>query len=92
MNKDNATNTAKVKINALEWYVPHYAPILEEYNKLMNQITKKTPTKLHSPDRSVFMKEVSTQNFRTFGLGTQEGINVPIWTYVVFQQSDRQHD
>ena len=38
------------------------------------------------------MKEVKTQNFWTFELGTQEGINVPIWIYVVFQQSDRQHN
>ena len=38
------------------------------------------------------MKEVNTQNFWTFELGTQEGINVPIWTFVGFQQSDRQHD
>ena len=36
------------------------------------------------------MKEVISQIFRTFGIGTQEGINVPIWIYVVFQQSDRQ--
>ena len=38
------------------------------------------------------MKEVNTQNFWTFELGTQEGINVPIWVFVVFQQMDRQND
>ena len=38
------------------------------------------------------MKEVNTQNFWTFELGTQEGVNVPIWIYVAFQQHDRQHD
>ena len=38
------------------------------------------------------MKEVITQNFWTFELGTQEGINIPIWTFVGFQQNDRQHD
>ena len=38
------------------------------------------------------MKEVNTQNFWTFDLGTQEGVNVPIWIYVAFQQHDRQHD
>ena len=27
-----------------------------------------------------------------FDLGVGEGIDVPIWIYVVFQQSDRQHD
>ena len=38
------------------------------------------------------MKEVNTQNLWTFELGTQEGINVPIWIFVAFQQNDRQHD
>ena len=36
------------------------------------------------------MKEVNTRNFWTFELGTQEGINVPIWFIVGFQQRDRQ--
>ena len=72
MNNDNATNNAKIKINASEWYVLHYTPSLEEYNKLLNQITKKTPTELHYPEKFVFMKEVNTQNFWTFELGTQE--------------------
>ena len=92
MNKDNAVNNAKIKINALEWYVPHYTPNLDEYTKLQTQIKQKTPTNLHYPERSVFMKEVNTQKFWTFELGTQEGINVPIWVYVVFQQMDRQND
>ena len=92
MNKDNAVNNAKIKINALEWYVPHYTPNLDEYNKIMIQIKHKTPTTLHYPERSVFMKEVNTQNFWTFEMGTKEGINVPIWVYVFFQQMDRQND
>ena len=92
MNKDNAVNNAKIKINALEWYVPHYTPNLEEYGELMTQIKNNTPTPLYYPERSVFLKEVNTQNFWTFELGTQEGVNVPIWIYVVFQQKDRQND
>ena len=58
----------------------------------MNHITNKTPTNLHYPEKSVFMKAVITQNFWTFHLGVQESVNVPIWIYVVFQKSDRQHD
>ena len=92
LNKDNAVNNARIKINALEWYVPHYTSSLDEYTKLQTQITIKTPTNLLYPERSVFMKEVNTQNFWTFELGTQEGINVPIWVYVVFKQLDRQND
>ena len=38
------------------------------------------------------MKEVKTQNLWSFELGSQEGINIPIWNIVAFQQSDRQHD
>ena len=26
LNKDNAIHIGKVKINAIEWYVPHYTP------------------------------------------------------------------
>ena len=92
LNKTNATTNAKIKYNSLEWYVPHYTPSLNEYNKLMIQIRQKTPTNLHYPQRSVFMEEVNTQNFWTFELGIQEGINVPIWVIVVFQQMDRQND
>ena len=58
----------------------------------MNQIKKNTPTLLHYPEKSVFVKEVNTQNFWTFELGTQKGINVPIWIFVACQQSDRQND
>ena len=39
-----------------------------------------------------FLKDVNTQNLCTFELGTHECINVLIWIFVVFQQSERQHD
>ena len=73
-------------------YVPHYTPSLGEYSKILNQIQLKKPTNLHYQEKSVFMKEVNTQNLWTFQLGTQEGVNVPIWVFVAFQQSDRQRD
>ena len=92
LNKNNTTNNAKIKINGIEWYVPHYVPSIDEYNKLIIQIKNKTPTNLHYPEKSVFMKEVNTQNFWIFELGTQEGVNVPIWVFVAFQQLDRQND
>ena len=37
------------------------------------------------------MKEVKTQNFWTFGIGTGEEINRPLWIIVGFQQRDRQN-
>ena len=92
LNKDNAVAKAEIKINALEWYVPHYIPSIDQQNILFKQIKDKTPTQLYYPERSIFMKEVNTQNFWTFELGTQEGINVPIWIIVGCQQMDRQND
>ena len=92
LNKDNAVGNGRVKINSLDWYVPHYSPNLEEYHKLMNQIKKNCPTLLHYPEGSVFMKEVNNRNPWAFELGAQEGINEPIWKFVAFQQNDRQND
>ena len=92
LNKGNAINNAKIKINAIEWYVPHYTPSMQQKSLVSKQIINKTPTEIKYPERSVFMNEVNTQNFWTFELGTQEGINIPIWVFVAFQQNDRQHD
>ena len=92
LNKANAINLGKIKINALEWYVPHYTPSIQQQSILSKQILNKTPTQIQYPERSVFMKEVNTQNFWTFELGTQEDINIPTWIFVAFQQNDRQHD
>ena len=92
LNKDNAINNGKIKINAIEWYVPHYTPSMQQQIILSKQIINKTPTEIKYPERSVFMEEVNTQNFWTLELGTQEGINIPTWIFVVFQQNDRQND
>ena len=92
LNKGNAINIGKIKINAIEWYVPHYTPSIQQQSILSKQVLNKTPTQIQYPERAVFMKEVNTQNFWTFELGTQEGINIPTWIFVGFQQNDRQHD
>ena len=92
MNKSKAINTAKIKINSIDWYVPPCTPSLAQEKNLLDQIVKKMPTELWYIERFAFMKEVNTQNLWTFELGTQEGVNVPIWIIVGFQHSDRQHD
>ena len=92
LNKDNAITLGRIKINAIEWYVPHYTPSIQQQSILSKQIINKTTTEINYPERSVFMKEVNTQNFWTFELGTQEGINIPSWIFVAFQKNDRQHD
>ena len=70
LNRGNAINNGKVKFNAIEWYVPHYTPSIQQQSILSKQILNKTPTQIQYPERSVFMKEVNTQNFWTFELGT----------------------
>ena len=92
LNKDNAINLGRIKINGIEWYVPHYTPSMQQQNILSKQIINKTPTEIKYPERSVSMKEVNTQNFWTFELRTQKGINIPTWIFVAFQQNDRQHN
>ena len=92
LNKGNTINNAKVRINAIEYYVPHYTLSMQQQAILSKLIINKTPTQIHYVERSVFMKEINTQNFWTFELGTQEGINLPTWIFVAFQQNDRQHD
>ena len=92
LNKGNAINKGKIKINAVEWYEPHYTTSMQQQSILSKPILNETPTEIKYPERSVFMKEVNTEIFWTSELGTQEGINIPIWVFVVFQQNDRQHD
>ena len=92
LNKGNAINIGKIKINAIEWYVPRYTPSIQQQSILSKQVLNKTPTQIQYPERYVFMKEVNSQNFWAFELGTQEGINIPTWIFVGFQQNDRQHD
>ena len=92
LNRGNASNNAKVKIDSVDCCVPLYTQSLSQEKKLMDQIVQKMPKELRYIERSVFMKKVNTQNLWTFDLATQEGIIVPIWIIVGFQQSDRQHD
>ena len=92
LNKnDNTVALGKLKINAIEWYVPHYTASMSQQTVLSNRIVSKIPTELHYIERSVFMKELNTQNLWNFELGKQEGMNVPIWITIGFQQRTRQN-
>ena len=42
-------------------------------------------TEFEYPERSVFTKEINTQNFCTFELWTPVGANVPVYIFDVFQ-------
>ena len=58
MNKDDAINNAKIKINSFEWYVPQYTPSLEQESLFMKPIKNKVPTEHYHIERSVFMHEI----------------------------------
>ena len=92
LNKDNAINDARIKICGIHWYVPHYTPSIEQQAILFKQVQSKTPTQLQYSERPIFMNEVNTQNLWNFELGTQEELNVPVWVFVIFKQSARDHD
>ena len=90
MNKNNATNTGEIKNNSIEWYVPHYIPLIPQQASISKQISRKHPTDLQYVERSVFLKEVKTQKLWSFELETQERINIPVWVLITFQQRDGQ--
>ena len=91
LNKHNAVNNVEIEIFIFEWYVPHYTPTIPQQATFLKQRTNNLPTELQYVERSDSRKEVKTQKFRTFELGTQEGVNVPKWIVVGFQQQDRQN-
>ena len=96
-NKDDAVidkaggiADARIRIDHIHWYVPHYTPSIQQQSTLSKQILSKTPTELRYIERSVFMKQVNNQNIWNFELGSHENMNVPIWIIIGFQQQDRQ--
>ena len=90
IDKANATADARIRIDHIHWYVPHYTPSIQQQSTLSKQILSKTPTELRYVERSVIMKEVNNQNLWNFELGSHENMNVPIWIIRRFQQRDRQ--
>ena len=90
IDKANAVADARIRIDHIHWFVPHYTPSIQQQSTLSKQILSKTPTELRYVERSVFMKEVNNQNLWNFELGSHENMNVPIWVIICFQQRDRQ--
>ena len=95
-NKDEAVidkvagiGDARIKIDHIHWYVPHYIPSMSQQAIMSKQILNNKPTELRYVERPVFMKEVNNQNVWNFELGSRENTNVPIWIIIGFQQQDR---
>ena len=90
IDKANGIADARIKIDYIHWYVPHFTPSIQQQSILSKQILSRTPTELRYIERFVFMKQVNNQNVWNFELGSQEKMNVPIWIIIGFQQRDRQ--
>ena len=69
---------ARIKIDHIHWYVPHYVPSMSQQGLMSNPLLNNTPTELRYVERSVFMKEVNNQNHWNFEMGSQENMNVSI--------------
>ena len=67
MNKANATDNAKIEINAIERNVPHYTPSMEQQKIISEQVLSKILTELQHVEIPVLLKEVKTRNFRNCG-------------------------
>ena len=90
IDKANAIADARIRIDYIHWYVPHFTPSIQQQSILSKQILSKTPTEMRYVERSVFMKQVNNQNVWNFELGSRANMNVPIWIIIGFQQQDRQ--
>ena len=89
---DDATNLAlagRVIIDDIGWYVPHYIPNISNQKLMLGHVVFKTPTELSYIKRSSYMKDVTTENNWTFGLGVGDGIDIPIYVKVRFMQRDQ---
>ena len=89
IDKTAGVANARIKIDQLHWYVPHYAPSIQQQGILPKQILSRKTTELRYIQRSVFLKQVNNRNLWNFNLGGQESINVPIWIILGFQQRER---
>ena len=90
-NKDDAVidkaagiADARKIIEYIHWYVPLYTPSIQQKGVLSKQILSSTQTELRYIERSIFLKEVNSQNVWNFELGSQESMNVPIWIAIGF--------
>ena len=91
LNRATATANVKIKISAIDWYLPHYTPWMEQRGITSEQVLGRTPTKLRYLKITVFTKVVYTQNLWIFELGCHEGFIVPTRIFVGFQRKDKLH-
>ena len=54
VDKADGIADARIRIDHIHWYVPHYTPSIQQQSTLSKQILSKTPTELRYVERSVF--------------------------------------
>ena len=86
--RTGAADEAKINIKDIGWYIPHYSPRMENQQLVMDQILNKEPTELYYIERTVFRKDVNTNNNWTFELG-MSGESTPTWVCVAFQARNK---
>ena len=86
--RDSGVDAAKIVIKDIGWYIPHYVPSLENQQLVMDQILDKDPTEIFYTERTVFRKDVNTNNSWTFELGNS-GESTPTFVIVGFQARNK---
>ena len=82
--RDNGVDAAKINKKDISWHIPHYTPSMENQQLVMDQILDKDPTEIFYTERTVFRKDVNTNNSWTFELGNS-GESTPTYVVVGFQ-------
>ena len=85
---DNGVDAAKIDIKDISWYFPHYTLSMENQHLVMDQILDKDPTERVFTERTVFRKDVNTNNSWTFELGNS-GESTPTYVVVGFQARNK---
>ena len=70
------------------WFIPHFAPSLENQQIMMDQLLNKDPTGSYYMERIVFKKDVNTFNNWTFDSGNS-GESTPTFVMVGFQARNK---
>ena len=86
--RTNGVDAAKIVVKDMSWYIPHYVSNLENQQLVLNQVLNKDPTELYYTERTVFRKDVNTNNNWTFELGNP-GVSTPTFVIVGFQARNK---
>ena len=90
--RGNGVDAAKIDIKDISWYIPHYVPSLENQQLVMDRLLNEDPTELFYTERTVFKKDVNTNNSWTFELGNSGGEaaqSTPTFVIVAFQARNK---